>query len=40
MNVPDDVTLFWSDDNRGNIRHVPTEAENKRKGGSGMYWHA
>ena len=23
MNVSDDVTLLWSDDNRGNIRRIP-----------------
>ncbi|KAK3328444.1 hypothetical protein B0T19DRAFT_424554 [Cercophora scortea] len=39
MNISDDVTLFWSDDNRGNIRRIPTANENKRSGGSGMYYH-
>ncbi|CAK7208223.1 hypothetical protein SCUCBS95973_000030 [Sporothrix curviconia] len=27
MNVREDVTLLWSDDNRGNIRRVPAAAE-------------
>ncbi|KAK3378187.1 hypothetical protein B0H63DRAFT_239732 [Podospora didyma] len=39
MKVSDDVTLLWSDDNRGNIRRVPTGKENARSGGSGMYYH-
>jgi hypothetical protein len=39
MTVGEDVTLLWTDDNRGNIRRVPTAAELNRKGGSGMYYH-
>jgi Glycosyl hydrolase family 115/Gylcosyl hydrolase family 115 C-terminal domain len=39
MRVPDDVTLLWSDDNWGNIRRLPTPAERKRAGGSGIYYH-
>ena len=39
MDVSDDVTLLWTDDNRGNIRRIPTEKENTRSGGSGMYYH-
>jgi hypothetical protein len=39
MNVSDDVTLLWSDDNRGNIRRIPIGNEGARKGGSGMYYH-
>ncbi|KAL1900283.1 hypothetical protein Sste5346_002594 [Sporothrix stenoceras] len=39
MNVSDDVTLLWSDDNRGNIRRVPIANETSRRGGSGMYYH-
>ncbi|KAB5515085.1 hypothetical protein GE09DRAFT_1196189 [Coniochaeta sp. 2T2.1] len=39
MNVSDDVTLLWSDDNRGNIRRVPIGKEVDRRGGSGMYYH-
>jgi hypothetical protein len=39
MKVPDDVTLLWCDDNWGNLRHLPTEAERKRAGGSGIYYH-
>ncbi len=39
MKVPDDVTLLWCDDNWGNIRRLPTEAERKRTGGAGVYFH-
>ncbi len=39
MDVSDDVTLLWSDDNRGNIRRVPIANETNRAGGSGIYYH-
>ncbi|KAK4241227.1 hypothetical protein C8A03DRAFT_12468 [Achaetomium macrosporum] len=39
MNVSEDVTLLWSDDNRGNIRRIPIGTEGARSGGSGMYYH-
>ncbi|KAK4193075.1 family 115 putative glycoside hydrolase [Podospora australis] len=39
MKVSDDVTLLWSDDNRGNIRRIPIGNEPNRRGGSGMYYH-
>ncbi len=39
LEVPDDVTLMWTDDNYGYVRHFPTEAERARKGGNGLYYH-
>lgn len=39
LEVPDDVTLMWCDDNYGYIRHFPTEPERNRKGGNGVYYH-
>jgi hypothetical protein len=39
MNVPDDVTLLFPDDNVGNLRRVPSATARKRKGGSGIYFH-
>jgi hypothetical protein len=39
LRVPDDVTLLWADDNWGNIRRLPTDAERKRAGGAGVYYH-
>ena len=39
LQVPDDVTLMWCDDNYGYLTHFPTEAERKRSGGNGLYYH-
>jgi hypothetical protein len=39
MQIPDDVTLGWTDDNYGYIRQLPTESEQKRSGGSAVYYH-
>jgi hypothetical protein len=39
LRVPDDVTLMWTDDNYGYIRHFPDEQERSRKGGNGLYYH-
>lgn len=39
LKVPDDVTLMWVDDNFGYIRQLSNATEQKRKGGSGVYYH-
>jgi len=39
LQVPDDVTLVWCDDNYGYITHFPNEKERARKGGNGIYYH-
>ena len=39
MDVPDDVTLLWSDDNVGNMFRLPLTSELSRKGGAGIYYH-
>ncbi|KAI7093620.1 glycoside hydrolase family 115 protein [Hortaea werneckii] len=39
LNVPEDVTLLFGDDNFGTIRRLPTAEEAKRKGGAGIYYH-
>ncbi|WP_223654198.1 glycosyl hydrolase 115 family protein [Hymenobacter psoromatis] len=39
LKVPDDVTLMWVDDNHGYIRQLSTPQEQKRSGGSGVYYH-
>ena len=39
LQVPEDVTLMWCDDNYGYIRHFPTAVERARKGGNGVYYH-
>lgn len=38
MQVPDDVTLLFADDNWGNIRRLPNSSET-RPGGYGVYYH-
>jgi hypothetical protein len=38
MQVPDDVTLLFADDNWGNIRRLP-EKNAERPGGYGVYYH-
>jgi hypothetical protein len=37
--LPEDITLVWSDDNHGYIRQLSTMEERKRAGGSGVYYH-
>ena len=39
LQVPDDVTLLWSDDNWGDIRRMPLKNETSRAGGAGVYYH-
>ncbi len=38
MQVPDDITLLFADDNWGNIRRLPSPGD-KRPGGYGVYYH-
>ncbi|OQB29058.1 MAG: hypothetical protein BWY08_02179 [Bacteroidetes bacterium ADurb.Bin174] len=39
IDLPDDVTLLWADDNHGHIRQLSTPQEQLRSGGSGIYYH-
>jgi Glycosyl hydrolase family 115/Gylcosyl hydrolase family 115 C-terminal domain len=39
LKVPEDVTIVFPDDNFGYIRYLPTDAERKRRGGFGVYYH-
>ncbi|KAH7377407.1 hypothetical protein BKA66DRAFT_443435 [Pyrenochaeta sp. MPI-SDFR-AT-0127] len=39
MEVPDWVTLLWTEDNFQNIRRLPVGDEKKRSGGAGVYYH-
>ncbi|HEY4784656.1 MAG TPA: glycosyl hydrolase 115 family protein [Bacteroidales bacterium] len=39
LNLPEDVTIVWSDDNHGYIRQLSDPKEQKRSGGSGVYYH-
>jgi len=39
MQVPDDVTLLFADDNWGNVRRLPAVGSAPRGGGYGVYYH-
>ena len=39
LKVPDDITLVWVDDNYGYMKRVSNPEEQKRSGGSGVYYH-
>lgn len=39
LNVPDDVTLMWAEDNWGNAQRLPLSNETSRSGGSALYYH-
>jgi hypothetical protein len=39
LQIPEDVTIVWPDDNFGYMKRVSNPEEQKRKGGSGCYYH-
>jgi hypothetical protein len=39
IELPDDVTIVWADDNHGFIRQLSTPQEQLRSGKSGVYYH-
>ena len=39
LKLPPEVTLVWPDDNHGYMRRLSTPEEQKRSGGSGVYYH-
>jgi hypothetical protein len=39
LQVPQDVTLVWPDDNYGYMKRLSNPEEQQRKGGSGVYYH-
>lgn len=39
MKLPDDITIVWPDDNYGYIKKLSNTNEQKRSGGSGVYYH-
>ncbi len=39
LEIPEDVTLVWANDNYGYIRRFPSEKERGRSGGNGIYYH-
>lgn len=39
LQIPEDVMLVWPDDNYGYMKRLSSPDEQKRKGGSGVYYH-
>lgn len=39
LEIPEDMTLVWANDNYGYIRRYPSEKEKLRSGGNGIYYH-
>ena len=39
LEVPEDITLVWPEDNYGYIHQLPNAEERQRSGGSGIYYH-
>jgi hypothetical protein len=40
LDLPEDVTLIWANDNFGHMRRYPDEKERTRVGGNGLYFHS
>lgn len=40
LQLPDDVTIVWPDDNYGYMKRLSSPAERKRSGRSGVYYHS
>ncbi|MDE6089891.1 MAG: glycosyl hydrolase 115 family protein [Duncaniella sp.] len=39
LEIPEDVTLVWCDDNYGHISRLSDSIQQQRKGGAGIYYH-
>lgn len=39
LDVPDDITLMWCDDNYGYMTRLSDSVQQQRKGGAGVYYH-
>lgn len=39
LDLPEDVTLLWADDNFGYVRQLSNPEEQQRSGGGGVYYH-
>jgi len=39
LNLPDDVTIVWCDDNYGYMTRLSDSGQQKRSGGAGVYYH-
>lgn len=40
LQIPEDITLVWANDNFGHIRRFPSDGERTRSGGHGLYYHS
>ncbi|MDN3670382.1 glycosyl hydrolase 115 family protein [Echinicola jeungdonensis] len=40
LDLPEDITMIWPDDNYGYIRRLSNAEERNREGGTGVYYHA
>ncbi|MGX7131614.1 glycosyl hydrolase 115 family protein [Enterococcus songbeiensis] len=40
LNVPEDITIIWANDNYGYMRRFPSEEDQLRSGGHGLYYHS
>ncbi|MDR1265176.1 MAG: glycosyl hydrolase 115 family protein [Propionibacteriaceae bacterium] len=40
LDLPDDITIVWTDDNFGYVRRTPSATELARPGGHGLYYHS
>jgi hypothetical protein len=40
LDLPEDITIMWTDDNYGYTRRLSNEEERARAGGGGVYYHA
>ena len=40
LELPDDVTIIWPDDNYGYMKRLSSPKEQKRSGRSGVYYHS
>jgi len=39
LELPEEITILWPDDNHGYIRRFSNDAEQRRSGGAGVYYH-
>ncbi|REL24635.1 hypothetical protein DYD21_17380 [Rhodohalobacter sp. SW132] len=39
LDIPEDITIIWPNDNHGYIRRFSNQAEQQRSGGAGVYYH-
>ncbi|MFV0362151.1 MAG: glycosyl hydrolase 115 family protein [Suipraeoptans sp.] len=40
LEIPEDITIIWTNDNYGYVRRYPEQKESRRRGGHGLYYHS